>query len=146
MKPAEASKFYDAERTNITLNHSDFSVEEDNDYLSEKKEIISYLLSKNWDDALKVKTLVQEIKTVNFIFEDMHKNFRNKIDSVEILSLMTDFYNIDYTATFEKLIMSNRQLLIMDLEKSSGKKIIMQKTLKLTNIENDSFTSTLLDT
>ena len=36
MKPAEASKFYDAERTNITLNHSDFSVEEDNDYLSEK--------------------------------------------------------------------------------------------------------------
>lgn len=151
MKPNEAGRFYDAERTNVTLNHSDFCVKEDNDYMSEKNEITEYLLFKNWDDIIKSKTIVHEIKAINHIFEEVHLKFQNKIDSIEIFSLITDFYNIDYSSTFSKLLAKNRKILILDLERNSGNKIFVTKIdVDKSNDENedidaDSFLFAVLD-
>lgn len=145
MKPKEAANFYEAERTNISLSHSDFSIEEDNDYKTEKKEVIDYLLSKSWDELLDSKILVQELKTINFIFEDLCKHFAKQLDSVEIFSLMTDFYDIDYSSTFNKLIVANRKKLIIDLEKTSGQTIMQNSTFEMNN-DTEGFQSSLLNT
>lgn len=141
MKPLEALKYYEAEKPEIKVSHQDFYTEDNNDYITEKGDLTSFLLSKNWEDVLVAKTLLNELKTINFIFEECYKLFSGKMDSMEMFSLITDFYNLDYKTTYEKLLLKNRKILILDLEKISGTKILCNENIL--NEENSSPSSTL---
>jgi hypothetical protein len=118
MKPLEANKFYESERKNIVVSHADFAIDDTIDYREEKIELNDFLSSKNWNEVLTAKTLFNELKTINFIFEECLSAFSNKIDSVELFSLIVDFYDLDYNQTFRKLVLKNRLILVNSLNKN----------------------------
>lgn len=120
MKPLEANKFYETERQKPTISHLDLSVNEDNDYLSEKLDVNSFLLSKNWENLIHNQTITKEVKHLNYVFEEVFKQYSNKIDAVELFSIVVDFYDLDFTSTFKKLTKKNRSKLLVDLEKNFG--------------------------
>lgn len=133
--PKESNKFYEAERQSQVLSHSDFAREEDFDYLEETDELNDFLLGKNWDKYFtKQKSGITtcDVTIVNKVFESCMKHFGKKMDSVQIFSIITSFYDIDSKYYFDKLVAKHRALLVVDLEERIGK----MKTVQKTNMNN----------
>lgn len=126
MKPSEANRFHEAEKNLTKISHSDFSVDEDIDYLSEKKNLNNFLLSKNWDKLLETSTIHTELKNINFIFEETYKAFCRQIDAIELFAFIVDFYDLDYKKTFDKLLSKNRLILLETLESTFGHENILK--------------------
>lgn len=134
--PKESSKFHEAERQNQVLSHSDFAREEDFDYLEETDELNDHLLSKNWDKYfVKQKSGITtcDVTIVNKVFEECMKEFHRKMDSVQIFSIITSFYDIDPKYYFDKLVTKHRQKLVFDLEIRIGGPT---KSVTKTNMNN----------
>ena len=133
--PKEANSFHETERHSQVLSHSDFAREEDHDFLQENEDLNNFLLGKNWDKYfVKQKSGITtcDVVIINKIFEICMKNFLNRMDTVQIFAVVTDFYDVDGHYFFEKLVSKYRQLLVKDLEERIGK----MKTVKKTNMNN----------
>lgn len=122
-RPKEANNIYSKERLNVKVSHSDFSYEDNFDYIQETNELNDYLLSKNWDKYFKTQKngiVICDITIVNKIFDQCYAEFKSKMDSVQIFHIITDFYNISGAHMFNKLVQSHRMTLIQDLERRLG--------------------------
>lgn len=135
MNNEQHSNFYDSEMSDFKLSHSDFSMEEDFDYVTETKEINTFLLSLNLDIKLDEnrKCIVDnDIKVLNNIFEKVITKFYPKVDGVEVFHIITDFYSLDPTETFKKLISKYRKICFNDLESRLGK---VRNVVTINNID-----------
>lgn len=122
--PKEARKFHEAERHSVVLSHEDFSFEQNFDYLQENEDLTDFLLSRNWDKYFteqKSGTVICDTGIANKIFDGCYKVFHRQMDTVQIFHIITDFYTLDATYFFNKLVQSYRKKLAADLEKRVGK-------------------------
>ena len=119
----EALKFHEADRINIQVTQADFSHEETFEYLEESEELVDYLLSKKWDKyfkTLKSGIVICDTTIVNKIYGECSVHFGKKLDSVQLFHIITDFYNIEGSRFFNKLVQSYRNILVKDLERRIG--------------------------
>jgi len=122
--PKEALRFYESERHNVTLSHNDFSHEETFQDMDHSEELVTYLLSKNWDSYFttqKSGNVICDTAIVNKIFEDCLSKFTKTLDTVQLFHIITDFYNISGKQYFDKLVQAYRKKLVVDLEARMGK-------------------------
>lgn len=114
-----ARSFYESERKNIVVTHDDFCVEQQFEYLKESENLTDYLLERSdWEAQFKntrVGTMICHVQILNQIFDEIFKMFANKLDSVQVYHIITDFYNIDSTDTFHRLVHKHRERLKRDL-------------------------------
>lgn len=123
--PHEALKFHEAERHNVVLTHADFARDDDFEFLENSTELTDYLLSKdNWEKYFitqKSGNVICDTVIANKIFEECFEKYKKHLDTVQIFHLITDFYNINPTQYFEKLVQLHRKRLVRDLELRIGK-------------------------
>jgi hypothetical protein len=122
--PKEARKFHEAERHNVVLSHEDFSFEQNFDYLQENESLVDFLLSKNWDKYFteqKSGNVICDTGIANKIFDSTYQAFHHKMDTVQMFHIITDFYTLNPTYFFNKLVQTYRKKLARDLEIRIGK-------------------------
>ncbi|BBI90433.1 hypothetical protein HYO65_gp041 [Tenacibaculum phage PTm1] len=121
----ETHRFYESDRTSGTLSHQNFAREQQFEYLSEIDDLNNFLLSKNWDDFFTQSgpyaMRLCDTSIANKIFNVVFETFKYRMDTVQMFHIITDFYDIDSTWYFNKLVHNNRRKLQSDLEHRIGK-------------------------
>lgn len=128
----EANKFYESERKNIVISHSDLSHDQEMDYVSEIEMLNDYLLErKDWESLLVSGSKRQndiDTRVANDIFTICHQKFP-EIDTVQLFDTITSFYNFDSKEYFERLGHKYRQKLLYDLTTRMGQINISNDTI-----------------
>lgn len=135
----ENNRFYEADRKSVTLSHSDFASEAGFENLEESEELVQYLLSKNYDQYFTVKRNNQvsiDTGIANTMFYTCCKDFHGKLDSVQIFHTVTDFFKVDSTYFFWKLVKRIRVLLIHDLKLRTDMRDERQVRCDKTHVQN----------
>lgn len=130
----ESTRFYEAERKSIKLEHSDFAAEQEFDYLQETDDLNAFLLEKNWDRFFKKPGPFAQRRCAtsiaNKIFDSCMSKFQFRMDTVQMYDIITRFYDIDSTWYYNVLVQSHREQLQKDLESRIGK-LKNNKTTKI---------------
>jgi hypothetical protein len=112
------TNYYEAERINVTVTHSDFAKDADFENLDKSDDLVDYLLSKDYDKFFKIAKNGQvtvDTVIINKLFDECYEHFNKSIDSVQVFHIITDFYRIEPSHMFEKLVKRPRMLLLRDL-------------------------------
>lgn len=118
MAHSERSKYYETERPNIQLSHSDFMVQPDvNLYGDDLSGVLEYLLSienkyKTW---LESKHNKMDRRFCNELFNDVYHQFQSQ-SPVIIIDQITNFFQIDYKLFYQNLDVSTKNLLYRNLK------------------------------
>lgn len=130
--------YYESDRNLQQLTHADFAKDADFESIDYSEELTSYLLSKDYDKFFTVKRnnqVTADTSIINSIFYECFSLYKDKIDTVLIFHIITDFYDIDPKHMFEKLVRKIRMILIRDLKRrmdipSTGKTKLSKSSIQ----------------
>lgn len=116
----EHEKFYEAERPDVKLSHSDFMIEPSVNSMDDNLDgLLEYLLliEQKYKDRLDARNGKMDARFCNEVFNDVLAHFKNKISPVLIIDQICAFFNVDYTTFYNLLDTPNKNLLYKELNK-----------------------------
>lgn len=111
--------YYESERTNVVVSHNEFARDAEFENLEKFDDLVDYLLSKDYDKYFhlcKNGQVTVDTMIINKLFFECYEKYKTKVDSVQIFHIVTDFYRIEPSHMFQKLVKKLRVLLIKDLK------------------------------
>lgn len=128
-KDKEALKFLESDRIDVKLTHNDFNYEQNFDFIESSEELRDFLISKvDWEGGFDISMtdkgqidINTKVTFLNESFNILYNKFKNKMDSVELFHIFTDFYDLNPTIVFNTLVYKFRVILKNDLCERIGK-------------------------
>ncbi len=138
-----SNNFYEADRTYQKLSHSDFSLDPGFDDMKGNETLMQFLLEKeDWEKCFlrkKSGSVDIDVEAANKIFYTCYKMFKNQSDAVDIFGIITDFYKIDSTLFYWKLIKRCRMVINRDLGERLGEDVAAKFKEKVNGSGQGSF-------